>query len=250
MGWWDNPKFDLIGQRFGKLVVVSAVKIEGRRKWNCLCDCGKTTEAFSNNLKRGKHQSCGCVFEGKNRKRPFEWIYNNLKYSRHPVSLSYEEFVWFTEEAACHYCEEKLEWSPFSLYRGKRIRRTNLDRKDSDRGYSLDNCVACCPRCNMAKSDKFTYEEWLNIGRFINSMRKPLTYENSKKAMYERDGWKCRRCSSRQNLTPHHIVHRSRGGDDSLYNLLTLCLRCHTEHHNGKLVIERVSGNNVSFKKV
>ena len=43
----------------------------------------------------------------------------------------------------------------------------NLDRKDSIKGYTKENCVVCCKRCNRAKSNLFSYEEWLEIGKFI-----------------------------------------------------------------------------------
>lgn len=56
---------DLVGQRFGKLVVISRAENYivpsggSRRRWLCLCDCGETTLAMTDNLKRGRHQSCG-----------------------------------------------------------------------------------------------------------------------------------------------------------------------------------------------
>lgn len=46
----------------------------------------------------------------------------------------------------------------------------------------------------------------------------------------------CQNCHSKINLTPHHIIHKSLGGDDSLGNLITLCLSsCHRLVHDGKL---------------
>lgn len=44
-----------------------------------------------------------------------------------------------------------------------------LDRKDSFEGYSVENCVVCCSRCNQAKSNFFTYEQWVEIGKVIKS---------------------------------------------------------------------------------
>lgn len=57
------------------------------------------------------------------------------------------------------------------------------------------------------------------------------------RAVYERDGWKCRNCRNRNGLHPHHVVYQSRGGPDTLDNLLTLCFGCHGAHHAGKLGI-------------
>lgn len=56
-------------------------------------------------------------------------------------------------------------------------------------------------------------------------------------ACYRRDGWKCRYCSNRNGLHPHHFIYQSHGGPDTLNNLLTLCASCHRGHHDGFLKI-------------
>ena len=51
----------LLGQRFGRLVVVSEAPIlNGGSRWECRCDCGETliTEGYS--LRHGATTSCGC----------------------------------------------------------------------------------------------------------------------------------------------------------------------------------------------
>lgn len=48
---------DLIGKRFGSLVV--AERIED--KWRCECDCGGYTLTSTNKLKSGHTMSCGCL---------------------------------------------------------------------------------------------------------------------------------------------------------------------------------------------
>lgn len=57
-------KKDLIGMRFGRLVVTS--EAIGRAKnggilYNCDCDCGNSCIASSGNLMRGRALSCGCL---------------------------------------------------------------------------------------------------------------------------------------------------------------------------------------------
>ena len=47
----------------------------------------------------------------------------------------------------------------------------------------------------------------------------------------ERDGFTYRLCGSHRNLEVYHIRCRSRGGDDSDSNLLTLCHGCHADVH-------------------
>lgn len=54
---------------------------------------------------------------------------------------------------------------------------------------------------------------------------------------FKRDGFKCRYCGSRNDLTAHHIIYRSQNGPDVLVNLLTLCFFCHRDIHDKKLLI-------------
>lgn len=53
---------DLSNQRFGKLLVIEKVKIEGKASmhWKCLCECGNITITASNALNHGRTKSCGC----------------------------------------------------------------------------------------------------------------------------------------------------------------------------------------------
>lgn len=52
---------DLIGMRFGKLVVTSfSHSKNNKRYWNCICDCGNTTKVKTSDLRSGNTQSCGC----------------------------------------------------------------------------------------------------------------------------------------------------------------------------------------------
>lgn len=57
------PKFqDLIGKKFGRWTVISLVT--GRKnntKFLCKCVCGKEKEVFSNTLREGESESCGCL---------------------------------------------------------------------------------------------------------------------------------------------------------------------------------------------
>jgi hypothetical protein len=58
------PSFiDLVGRRFGSLVVVAlAERTPGKQfRWACRCDCGGCLVAQGNNLRNGHTQSCGCL---------------------------------------------------------------------------------------------------------------------------------------------------------------------------------------------
>lgn len=51
--------------------------------------------------------------------------------------------------------------------------------------------------------------------------------KSTRSEVIQRDGNKCLRCESPDNLEVHHIVPVSQGGTDELENLATLCASCH-----------------------
>jgi 5-methylcytosine-specific restriction endonuclease McrA len=50
--------------------------------------------------------------------------------------------------------------------------------------------------------------------------------------VYKRDGHRCLRCDSAEDLTLHHIEHRALGGTNKADNLQTLCSPCHVYLHD------------------
>ena len=59
----------------------------------------------------------------------------------------------------------------------------------------------------------------------------PEPYDQLRKQVLRRDGWRCQICGSRQNLQVHHKQLRSQQGDDDDSNLITLCALCHEAQH-------------------
>jgi hypothetical protein len=68
-------------------------------------------------------------------------------------TLSFEQFVLMIK-SDCHYCGHKLNET-----------RGPIDRMDNGIGYLPENCVPCCKICNATKSDRFTYEEFLELAK-------------------------------------------------------------------------------------
>ena len=55
---------NLVGQRFGRLLVVERLKERSPRRnvrYRCLCDCGNEVTVISSDLKSGHTRSCGCL---------------------------------------------------------------------------------------------------------------------------------------------------------------------------------------------
>jgi hypothetical protein len=56
-------RIDLLGQRFGRLVVLEPAGVSKNRTqlWLCRCDCGTSTTVNSYSLRSGASRSCGCL---------------------------------------------------------------------------------------------------------------------------------------------------------------------------------------------
>lgn len=73
----------LIGQKFGKLMVVERVENNrfGHICYKCKCDCGGMTIVDSTNLRNGTTNSCGCI-KSKGEMIINSWLYkHNIKYT-------------------------------------------------------------------------------------------------------------------------------------------------------------------------
>jgi hypothetical protein len=67
-----------------------------------------------------------------------------------------------------------------------------------------------------------------------NRLRSTPEYGAWRKAVYERDGYKCRHCGTGKNLHAHHIKEFSTHPELRyvVSNGLTLCRACHSKHHS------------------
>lgn len=175
------------GDIFGKLTIISYTDREGKKgEYKCLCECGNITYARTDALKKGKHSSCGCM---RNAPRPERRLENNMamknsllknykssaKRRNHIFELSKDQFIILIE-GNCHYCGAK----PSNIQNSKNIinyeeyKYNGIDRVDNTLGYTLDNCVSCCAKCNMAKRDmsKDEFIEWIELA-YNNIFKSP-----------------------------------------------------------------------------
>jgi len=51
----------------------------------------------------------------------------------------------------------------------------------------------------------------------------------------EQDYIPCEACQRSGSVDIHHIKYRSRGGDNSISNLMAVCRHCHDKAHNEEL---------------
>ena len=87
---------NLVGQRFGRLLVLEEDMTNNKKKakWICKCDCGNITSVYGYNLKNGNTKSCGCQYaDRKGKKNP---AYKQNAISRHMLSAT-----WYNMNQRC-----------------------------------------------------------------------------------------------------------------------------------------------------
>jgi hypothetical protein len=182
--FFDKYK-DLIGVKFNKLVVTDLPGVFITENTNkqvpaveVKCDCGKIKITYLYGVKNGHIPSCGCVNKNwhvDKTKGSCNDLLNRYKYSAKKrgkeFKLSYRQFRGITSQN-CHYCGSK----PLQIRHPKNCQspyiHNGIDRKDSDRGYTMDNCLPCCGICNRAKSN-MSYSDFLSYLDLIVDKHSP-----------------------------------------------------------------------------
>lgn len=159
---------DLIGRRFGRWIVLSRApnKARGATRWMCRCDCGTERDVLACILKNGTSQSCGCLLKYVHAATPsrrkladgiaslnalFGQYKRGAKHRHLQFDLTNKDFISIVGQA-CHYCHAAplhpyLRGASASPFVGN-----GIDRYDGTQGYTLNNCVPCCKRCNFSKN--------------------------------------------------------------------------------------------------
>jgi 5-methylcytosine-specific restriction endonuclease McrA len=85
-------------------------------------------------------------------------------------NLEKENFIkWYNnQKQECYYCSRTLEEIKKDNKESYLFKsRLSIDRKDNKKGYELNNIVLACGRCNHIKSNYFTAQEMLKIGKVL-----------------------------------------------------------------------------------
>lgn len=180
-----------IGDKFNRLTIIEFTGNQNsHRTYKALCDCGNFTKVKGTHLVQGNIKSCGCLFSELKSKEKGICSYNtsikqyknNAKNRKLNFDLTFDNFKYLTS-LNCYYCNAKprLYNSYLNLNGTKRdqisdkyierawININGIDRIDSNKGYTLPNCVPCCTQCNVMKMDK-------NRDNFLNQIK--LIYNN------------------------------------------------------------------------
>lgn len=183
-----------IGDLFGGLEIreiIPATKTGNHVRLNCLCHYCNNHTIINGGLIH-KFRSCGCqqrnsntwknktgaknkphqLPKGKAARNLVEYGYiRGAKKRNIEYNLTTEEFDNIIQ-GSCYYCGDKL--TNCKKGTGKTsgdFQYTGIDRIDSSLGYTKNNCVSCCWKCNSMKNNS-------TIVDFLTHIRK--IYQHNK----------------------------------------------------------------------
>ena len=202
-----SNRADLVGQRFGKLIVIS---YSGRKRpnnksigsWLCKCDCGNETIVNTYNLTMNKSKSCGCLRHQKaHNNKTFEeitglyWVSMkcHAKSRNIPFNITIQEGweVFLEQDKKCRFTGINLTHKKYIGKKSNSKRdlyqsgNASLDRIDSSKGYTKDNVQWIYKPINKMKN-KLSDKEFLQICRAIVKHTEMENIDASQ-TMYE--GW-------------------------------------------------------------
>lgn len=150
---------DLTGKRRGKWTIIKRIDKTKRRcpYWLCRCDCGIEKEVSGNSLRSG---SKSCLFCRKTRGKlltPTEKKTSTIR-ARYRIEAKQRNLIFDLSQTdfnriiqlPCFYCDS-IGKNRQIMNNGDYFEYNGIDRVDNNKGYTLENCVACCKECNVHK---------------------------------------------------------------------------------------------------
>jgi hypothetical protein len=152
-------RLDLVGKRFGRLLVISCEGTDCRQQtlWLCQCDCGSAPKVIrAANLGRNT-TSCGCLraeattarllkhghARNKNTKKTTEYeAWRSMRgRCNNPNNKAWLDYGGRTDPGPITVCKRWDKYENFIADMGRKPSPDlSIDRRDNNAGYSPDNC--------------------------------------------------------------------------------------------------------------
>lgn len=161
-------KTDLVGLRFGRLLVLDRFFKNSKAVLKCLCDCGKIIETRPDRLKRGKTKSCGClarelsIERGKLNSKEnhpcwrHDWSekerLESQNRSHNPKLKDWRLSVYSRDNYSCQICKDN---------KGGNLIAHHLESWSSNKElrFDLENGITLCENCHNRFHKEFGFGE-------------------------------------------------------------------------------------------
>lgn len=209
---------DMLGKRFGKLMVISAQPSNNRgdRMWLCRCDCGVEKILKGRNLLIGDTTSCGCKARGPNPKDIVGEKYGRwtvISYS-HRDDRHREKFYICQCECGNTGCVRRAHLVNGSSRSCGCLKAEHDNSREGDRNPNYNPELS--PEERVGFRTILGYKEWCFLVK-------------------QRDGFRCVKCGEPPggDLVSHHIFNYKDYPElrTDVNNGACLCEKCHREFH-------------------
>jgi hypothetical protein len=161
---------NLIGMRFGRLVVVDKVDNDehGHNRYLCKCDCGNEKIIRGSSLKNGNTKSCGCYQkEISSSRKPsgaihymsntkLYSVWSNMKYRCYDIkNREYKRYGMRGIIICNEWKNDFISFYNWAINNGYQDNLT-IDRKDNDGNYEPNNCrwITNQEQCNNKRNNR------------------------------------------------------------------------------------------------
>lgn len=164
-----SVKLNLVGRKFGKLLVKEFAYTKEDSFWKCICDCGNETTVCGSNLNSGHTKSCGCLNYGKNNhnykhglsqtrgyKNAYKTMYKRKRLNQTPKNADLTKIRLYY--IICAYLNKSCEKPMWHVDHIKPLSKGGLHHED--------NLQILTAAINLQKSDSYplTAEEKIQYG--------------------------------------------------------------------------------------
>lgn len=214
---------NLMGRRFGRLLVVKKANYRLGRgvRWLCRCDCGRTTAVTSGNLSSGHTISCGCAKKD-----------TGLRLTRNLIG---QKFGRLLVVSACGWTKWRNRVWNCVCDCGRHVKVASghlISKNTTSCGcYSLQLKRELNINPNLTDEDRIRHRNRPQNGEEYHHALQHVVLAQS---IFKRDDYKCVACGSRGvKLAAHHILPWAQCKElrYAPANLVTLCKECHDQLH-------------------
>lgn len=181
---------DVIEKRFGNLIIANEIRTKQNGKSTifveCECDCGVKCTILKQHVLSGHTSSCGCKqdktrkYFGKRISKPCGEAMAHSTFLAYKRSAKVRGYSFELEEKTfreiitkpCRYCGDRYTQCKKTTTSNGAFYYTGIDRLDNTVGYTKNNCVPCCAKCNRMKGVMSCQEFTNQVEKIFNMYKR------------------------------------------------------------------------------